>query len=87
MLEKLFLIGSPGQEQSLFEDGVPDKSVTLVQPYQQAQASLSTGGRGGLGLSSTEARRMSASVESLMVTASEVLADLSGSIGDNVARR
>ena len=56
-----------------------------MQPHQQAQASLSTGA-GGFGLSSAEARRMSASVGSLVVTVPEVLADLSGAIGNKVRR-
>ena len=43
-------------------------------------------GAGGFGLSSAEARRMSASVGSLVATVPEVLADLSGAIGDKVRR-
>eukprot|EP00904_Undaria_pinnatifida_P006577 jgi/Undpi1/3049/HiC_scaffold_15.g06425.m1 len=50
-----------------------------------AQASLSTGA-GGCGLSSAEARRVSASVGSLVATVPEVLADLSGAIEDKVRR-
>ena len=48
----------------------------MLQPHQ-AQASLSTE-RGGLGLTSAEARRMSAPIGSLVATVPEVLADLSG---------
>ena len=59
--------------------------MLTLQPHQQAQASLSTGA-GGFGLSSAEARRMSASVGSLVATVPEVLADLSGVIGNKVRR-
>ena len=52
------------------------------QPYEQVQASLSTGA-GGFGLSSAEARRMSASVGSLVATVPEVFADLSGAMGQS----
>ena len=55
MLEKL--LDLPGAaEGSSFVDGCPTNMLNL-QPYQQAQASLSTGA-GGLALSSAEARRM-----------------------------
>ena len=53
---------------------------------------LSTGagapvhGSGRVGLSPTEARKMSASVGSLVATVPEVLADLSGAIADEVRR-
>ena len=40
----------------------------------------------GFGISSAEARRMSASVGSLVATLPAVLADLSGSLGENVRR-
>ena len=53
--------------------------LTLL-PHQRAQASLSTGA-GGFGLSSAEARRMSASVGSLAATLPAVLAGLSGTEG------
>ena len=43
-------------------------------------------GAGGFGLSSAEARRMSAPVGSLVATVPEVLADLSGAIGNKVRR-
>ena len=58
--------------------------LTLL-PHQRAQASLSTG-VGGFGMSSAEARRMSASVGKLVATLPAVLADLSGSLGANVRR-
>ena len=49
----------PGAEEapSFFQEGRPGNQLTL-NPHQQAQARLSTGA-GGLGLPSTEARRMS----------------------------
>ena len=53
--------------------------LTLL-PHQRAQASLSTGA-GEFGMSSAEARRMSALVGSLVATLPAVLADLSGSLG------
>ena len=58
--------------------------LTLL-PHQCAQASLSTGA-GEFGMSSAEARRMSASVESLVATLPAVLADLSGSLGEKVLK-
>ena len=71
-------------ESSFFEDGCPANRKTL-QPHQKAQASLSTRA-GGFGLSSAESRRMSASIGSLVVTVPEVLADLSGPVGEKVRR-
>eukprot|EP00904_Undaria_pinnatifida_P003430 jgi/Undpi1/13088/HiC_scaffold_8.g02750.m1 len=62
MLEKLLDLPGAAEESSFFADGCPTNMLTL-QPHQQAQASLSTGA-GGFGLSSAEARRMSASVGS-----------------------
>ena len=84
MLEKLLDLPGAAEESSLFADGCPTNMLTL-QPCQQAQASLSTVA-GGFGLSSAEARRMSACVGSLVATVPEVLADLSGSIGNKVRR-
>ena len=84
MLEKLLDLPGAAEESPFFADGCPTNMLTL-QPYQQAQASLSTVA-GGYGLSSAEALRMSASVGSLVATVPEVLADLSGAIG-NKARR
>ena len=45
----------------VFRGRVPDKKMLTLQPYQQAKASLFTGG-GGCWLSSAEVRRMSAPV-------------------------
>ena len=73
------------EKSSFFADGCPTNMLTL-QPHQQAQASLSTGA-GGFGLSSAEARRMSASVGSSVATVPEVLADLSGAKGNKVRRQ
>ena len=56
-----------------------------LPPHQRAQASLSTGA-GGSGMSSAEARRMSASVGSLVATLPAVLAGLSGSLGEKVRK-
>ena len=84
MLEKLLDLPGAAEESSFFADGGPTNMLTL-QPHQQAQASLSTGA-GGFGLSSAKARRMSASVGSLVATLPEVLAGLSGAIGNRVRR-
>ena len=84
MLEKIFDLPGAAEESSLFADGCPTNMLTL-QPHQQAQASLSTGA-GGFGLSSAEARRISASVGSLVATVPEVLADLSGALENKVRR-
>ena len=53
--------------------------------HQRAQARLSTGA-GGFGISSAEARRMSALVGRLATTLPEVLATLPGSLGEKVPR-
>ena len=82
MLEKDYSISRGQRESSFSADGCPTNMVTL-QAYQQAQVILSTGA-GGFWLSSAEARRMSASVGSLVATAPEVIADLCGAIGDKV---
>ena len=82
MLESLLDIPGTKERLSLFEDGCPTSRLTLL-PHQHAQASLSTGA-GGFGLASAEARRISASVGSM--TLPEVLADLSGAIGEKVRR-
>eukprot|EP00904_Undaria_pinnatifida_P006010 jgi/Undpi1/2539/HiC_scaffold_13.g05918.m1 len=79
MLKKLLDLPGAAEESSSLADGCPTNMLTL-QPHQQAQASLSTGA-GGFGLSSAEARRMSASAGSLVATVLEVLAGLSGAIG------
>ena len=80
MLEKLLDLPGAAQESSFLVDGCPKKMLTL-QPCQESKASLSTAA-GGFGLSSAETRRMSAFVGSLVATVPEVLADLSGAIGD-----
>ena len=84
MLESLLDIPGTTEESSFFEDGCPTSRLTLL-PHQHAQASLSTGA-GGFGLSSAEARRMSASVGSMVATVPEVLPDLSGVIGEKGRR-
>ena len=84
MLEKLLELSGTAEESSFFEEGCMTERLTLL-PHQRAQASLSTGA-GGFGMSSEEARRMSASVGSLVATPPEVLADLSGSLGEKVRR-
>ena len=77
-------LSGTAEESSFFEDGCPTSQIMLL-PYQRAQASRSTGA-GGFGLSSAEARRMSVSVRSMVVTVPEVLADLSDIIGEKVRR-
>ena len=84
ILEKLLDLRGTFEETSFFENGCPTNQLVL-QPYQQAQARLTTGA-GGFGLASAEARRVSASVGSLVATVPEVLAYLSGAIGDKVRR-
>ena len=84
MMETLLNFSGAAEEPSFFADGCPTNMLTL-QPCQQAQASLSTGA-GGFGLSPAKARRMSPSVGSLVAAVPEMLADLSGAIGDNVRR-
>ena len=58
------------EESSFFEDECTTNQLTL-QPYQQAQASLSTGA-GGFGLSVAQGRNMSASVVTLVATVPEI---------------
>ena len=77
--EKILELQGAAEAQSFFQEGCPGNQLTL-SPRQQAQARLSTGS-GGLGLPSTEARRMSASIESRVGTLPEVIADLTGSLG------
>ena len=72
------------EAQSFFEEECPDDRQTL-QPHQQAQARLSTGA-GGLGLPSAKARRTSASIGSKVGILPEVLAGLTGPLGDRVRR-
>ena len=84
MLENLLDLPGTAEESSFFEGGCPTSQLTFL-PHQQAQAGLSTGA-GGFGLSSAEARRMSASVGSMVAAVTEMLADLSGTIGEKVRR-
>ena len=70
--------------QPFFQEGFPGNQLTST-PHQQAQARLSTGA-GGLGLPSTEARRMSASIGNRVGTLPEVTADLTGRLRDQVRR-
>ena len=84
VLQKLLDLPGTAKETSFVENGGPTNQLVL-KSYQQAQARLTTGA-GGFGLASAEARRMSASVGSLVVTVPEVLADLSEVIGDEVQR-
>ena len=85
MLKSLLYIPGTAEESSFFEDGCPTSRLTL-QPHQQhVQVSLFTGA-GGFGPSSAEARRMSASVGSMVATVPEVLPDLSGVIGEKGRR-
>ena len=55
--ETILELPGAAEAQSFFQEGCPDRWLTL-QPHQQAQARLSTGA-GGLGLPSTEAWRLS----------------------------
>ena len=85
MLEKLLDLPGAAEESSFFADG-RSANMLILQPHQQEQASLSTE-TGGFGLSLAEARRMSASLGSLVAAVPEVLADLSGAIGNKVRRK
>lgn len=82
MLENLLELPGTAEESTFFEEGCPADRLTML-PHQRAQARLSTGA-GGFGLSSAEARRMSASVGSLVATLPAVLADLTGILGEKV---
>ena len=84
MLENLLELAGTAEESSFFEEGCMPERLTIL-PHQRAQASLSTGA-GGFGVSSAKARRMSASVGSLVATLPAVLAGLSGSLGEKVRR-
>ena len=70
------------EESSFFEEGFVTERCRLLH-HQRAQDSSSTG-VGGFGMSSVEARRMSASVWNLVATLHEVLGGLSGSLGEKV---
>ena len=85
MLEKLLDLPGAAERWSSVEDGYPTNQL-ILESYQQAHASLSTGA-GGFGPLSAEARRMSPSVGSLAARVPEVLAELSGAIGDKVRRK
>ena len=84
MLKKLPDLPGAAEESSFFADGCPTKQADPA-PLPTGAGKPVHGGR-GFGLSSAEARRMSASVGSLVATMPEVLADLSGAIGDRVRR-
>ena len=84
MIERLLELPGTADESPFFEDGCPANRLTL-QPHQKAQESLSLGAK-GFGLSSAEPRRMSASIGSFVGTVPEVLADLSGLLGEQVRR-
>ena len=72
------------EESSFFEEGFVTERCRLLH-HQRAQDSSSTG-VGGFGMSSVEARRISASVGSLVETLPAVQADLSGILGEKVRR-
>ena len=82
--EKILELPSAAEAQFFFREGCPDNRLTL-QPHQQAKAQLSPG-TGGLGLPSTEARRMSASIRRRVGILPEVLADLTDPSGDRVRK-
>lgn len=69
---------------SFFQEGCPGDQLTL-KTHQQTQARIFTEA-GGPGLPSTEARRMSAYIGSRVRSLSEVIADLTGPLGDRVRR-
>ena len=79
-LERRLELPGTADESSFFEDGCPANRLTL-RPHQKAKANLSTGAR-GVGLSSAESRRMSASIGSLVAAVPGALADLSGPLGE-----
>ena len=80
------ILGIPGAvgAQPYFQEGCPDSHLTLKH-HQQAQARLSTEA-GRFGLPSTEARRMPVSIGSRVGTLPEVLADLTGPLGNKLRR-
>ena len=81
-----YIIKLPGavEAQSFSQEGCPGNQLTL-SPHQQAQEWLSTG-VGGLGLLLTEVRPMSASNGSRVETLPEVIAEMTGPVGDRVMR-
>ena len=84
ILDNLLDLSGTAKKSSFFPDGCLTRQLILL-PHQRAQAILSTGA-GGFGLSSAEARRMSASVGYMVAAVPGVLADLSGIIGEKVRR-
>ena len=80
--ENILELPRASEAQSFFQEGAPGTQLTL-NPHQQAQARLSTG-TGRLGLPLTAVRRMSAFIGSRVGTLPEVLADLTGPLGDRV---
>ena len=67
-------------------DNEDQPSRFKLQPYQQAQARLSTGA-GGLGLPATIVRRFSASIGNLVSTLPNVIVTLRGPLGDSVKNK
>ena len=84
MLENLPELPGTAEESSFLEEGCMAARLTLLS-HQRAQASLSTEA-GGFGVSSAEARGMSASVGSLVTTLLAILADLSDNLGEKARR-
>ena len=71
------MISGTAEELSFFEDGCPTNPlIDAAAPPTRVGEPVHGGWR--VGLSSAEARRMSASVGSIVMTVTEVLADLSG---------
>ena len=85
MPENVLELPGTVEESSFFEEGCVAKWRTLL-PDRRAQASVSKGA-GGFGMSSAEARMMSASAGILVATLPTVLADLSCSLGQKVRRK
>ena len=84
VLKNLLELPGMAEESSLLDMGCMAEWLTLL-PHQRAQVSLSLGS-GGFGISSAEARRMSASVGSLVETLPAALADFSGIFWEKVRR-
>ena len=82
--EKVLELPGAAEAQSFFQEGCPGNQLTL-SPHRKAKACISTGA-GGLGLPSTEARRMSASIGIRMGILPEGIADLTGPLGHRVRR-
>ena len=73
-----------GVTQSLLQEGCAYSWLTF-KPYQQAQAHLSVGA-GGLWLPSKEGRKISKSIGSRVGASPEVLAGLTGPLGNKLRR-